>query len=154
MKETSLNCCCQTDIFHTFLVNGAYGVIVALEFVELPDPEHNRIGTPMFLQNLFKSFRPKMMLMAGLLVYVGVNLSINNVDWALILLVMMLCGITMVQNDYFDRNNDKKKGKFFASENQKKLLIFLTIFWTLLVIMVLLTQQHQIMFLAGILICF
>gem|GEM_PF-3750825 len=92
--------------------------------------------------------------MAGLLVYVGVNLSINNVDWALILLVMMLCGITMVQNDYFDRNNDKKKGKFFASENQKKLLIFLTIFWTLLVIMVLLTQQHQIMFLAGILICF
>jgi len=24
---------------------GAYGVIAALEFVELSDPEHNRIGT-------------------------------------------------------------------------------------------------------------
>lgn len=86
------------------------------------------------LYQLIKGFRLSVSIPAASLVHIGYKLSGQNTDWFLVTILLIITGLVMLQNDYFDRDNDRKKGKNFAYENRNFLQIFLLISWSLVII--------------------
>lgn len=98
--------------------------------------------------HLLKGFRPTVSIPAAMLVHVGYRLEHLPTNWGLVIIIFILTGLTMLQNDYFDREHDLKKGKRFAYENPKFLLKFLVAGWTLTLLSAALYYPSQFIFLS------
>jgi 4-hydroxybenzoate polyprenyltransferase len=83
------------------------------------------------MNQILDSLRLSMTIPAALLVHTGFAVSHQETNWLLVLLIFCIASMTMVQNDYFDREHDLKKGKDFAFKNQKILKYILLIIWIL-----------------------
>jgi 4-hydroxybenzoate polyprenyltransferase len=86
------------------------------------------------LYNILKGFRTTVSIPAAFLVHIGYKFVNEKTDWGLVIVVFFITSLTMLQNDFFDREHDKKKDKNFAFENKNFLLIFLIVCWFLVLI--------------------
>lgn len=75
-----------------------------------------------------------MTILAALLVHAGFTISHQPTNWLLVALVFCITGMTMLQNDYFDRDHDLKKGKDFVFNNHIAVRNALCIIWSLLIL--------------------
>lgn len=85
------------------------------------------------LKPIIDSLRLSMTIPAAFLVHAGFAISHQQTNWLLAILVFCIATMTMVQNDYFDRDHDLKKGKDFAFKNQHAIRNVLYIGWYLLI---------------------
>ncbi len=80
------------------------------------------------LCGLLSGMRPLVSIPAGALIHIGSRLNDIDTNWLLAVTASVICGLTMLTNDYFDRFHDaNKKRKDFALANEKliqKVLFF------------------------------
>lgn len=85
------------------------------------------------IYHILKGFRITVSIPAAFLVHIGYRVVNEKTNWGLVILIFFITALTMLQNDYFDRDHDQKKGKDFASKNERFLLVFLSMCWSVVV---------------------
>lgn len=86
------------------------------------------------LKPIIDSLRLSMTILAALLVHAGFAISHQPTNWWLVIVVFWITGMTMLQNDYFDRAHDLKKGKNFVFNNHVAVRNTLGIVWSVLIL--------------------
>lgn len=99
------------------------------------------------IYHILKGFRITVSIPAAFLVHIGYKIVHEETNWGLVILIFFITALTMLQNDYFDRDHDQKKGKDFASKNKKFLLVFLVVCWLVVVITSFLFFENKLLWL-------
>ncbi len=82
-----------------------------------------------FTYKLIMSLRPFATIPIALLTIFGYKIAGIPVNWPVVAEVFAIGCLTMLTNDYIDRDNDTKKGKTFVKEHEKLFFKIVTIGW-------------------------
>ena len=82
-----------------------------------------------FTYKLIMSLRPFATIPIALLTIFGYKIAGVPVNWPVVAEVFAIGCLTMLTNDYIDRDNDTKKGKTFVKEHEKLFFKIVTIGW-------------------------
>ncbi|MCX6755061.1 MAG: UbiA family prenyltransferase [Candidatus Nomurabacteria bacterium] len=96
------------------------------------------------LREVIKSLRLSMTIPAGLLVHVGYAVVNKTTNWWIVFIVFCIACLTMIQNDYHDRDNDRRKGKYFASIYTKELQGALYLLWEIVVLTIVICYKYSL----------
>ena len=83
------------------------------------------------LYGLIRGLRLSVSIPAGILVHIGSRLNNIETNWLLVATISIICGLTMLTNDYYDRYHDRIKRRYFAWENDKLVLTCVIAGWLL-----------------------
>ncbi|MCX6753384.1 MAG: UbiA family prenyltransferase [Candidatus Nomurabacteria bacterium] len=95
-------------------------------------------------KEVIKSLRLSMTIPAGLLVHVGYAMVNKTTNWFIVFIVFCIACLTMIQNDYHDRDNDKRKGKYFAFNHAKELQGALYLLWEIVVLVIVICYKYSV----------
>ena len=95
------------------------------------------------LYGLIRGLRLSVSIPAGILVHIGSRLDGIETNWLLAITISVICGLTMLTNDYLDRYHDRIKRKTFAWDNDKLVRKCLIVGWSLTATTIMFFLPHK-----------